>query len=1209
MKHIKNRWLGLAILPALALFAMASSAQATSYTCANVPATVNGDATIGTAGTACVIPAAGVNASGNISVSGTTISTTGNITAAGTLNITGSSTISVKALSGASINVVGPSTVATTTMNSTNGSIDVTSTGAITATTVAATDGHVDFNAQGTAGDTNATSLSASNGYVKAKAGRKVNISGVVQTTGTLGARNILIVAQTTVKTGNVTGAAGANIVVKANKGGGTTALVIGTPGLNGIGTVTAGANGAIYITNSTSGTVANISLTNTNRLVTTSGGNTIILDAQAGVLTIPAGTLSTATSAGQIGGIQLLAGTVNFSGATTLRANHTGAGTRHGVAIAATTVNHNGLTINANGTGDLPNGSFVYFQPRGATVVTDNNEDVSNLFINVNNLNPNNVIGASNVVSAGGLLKATANGDNAAIITQAYPLSFKGGPVTFEAKGKTNHLIYIRNNGQTSGTQGVTFSGGAVILDASAEVGGNGGEIRFFGVDKATLSSPTFLFNVNGPPSGNGNAGRVDLGSAKSIVLSATSAATITADAAPAGTGGPNASGYRAIDLQPGANNIILGTGNGKYKLSAKGGANGGGDGGYINVFVPGPQTITFDSGLVADASSPGANGNAGTVYINGRLIAPAGTSSQIKADGGTTQGNGGKIHLLGNESLNLGLTSGLNLSAKAAGTGNANTNRAGMIEIAYANIVNLDGAGVDLSTGGNASGGIINIHDITRLTVTAASSLRANAAGTGKGGNITLNQTAYNPMTLTNATISATGGCNPVAECGSIAITSPATIEATKTKFRVDGAGLNKGGEINLIGNSGKITLDEAEFNASGGQTGGGAGGFIHVNNNSAEISVAQLTMSAIGFVDKAGGQIRLTTDSAHPIVSDGTILLDAKGGASGEGGLVIIPFISQLSNNPTGPFVPNSLVKVESGLTSSGSFGGSVTWNGITCQRQLTGYSWPKFYWNCVNPGSPSSLDGRPALTASQRVPGGMHAQLVNTNIYVFANSTALQSFLNVTFPGVFAGYTYPENGPTPYINATVLENTVFPSGYATLTTDQISEAAIHEIGHAIDLSGGVSGVTSGSAIFTALVSDDLDYLDKAGGAVNVPPCTATGSGPLNGVIDFQTHQQFCSAGGTGGTLNNPGGIYTGKTNSQIVALSQPGILASQAELFAQVFAYQAFVRNLTNQTDFFLTETADGLMKKGLYSCAQSIGAQAAGVAFTPAYSCP
>ncbi len=212
---------------------------------------------------------------------------------------------------------------------------------------------------------------------------------------------------------------------------------------------------------------------------------------------------------------------------------------------------------------------------------------------------------------------------------------------------------------------------------------------------------------------------------------------------------------------------------------------------------------------------------------------------------------------------------------------------------------------------------------------------------------------------------------------------------------------------------------------------------------------------------------------------------------------------------------------------------------------------------------------------------------------------ANNAALHNFFAFVHSDPIAGLTFKETGGAlSYVNVIALEQT----SLGTLTNDQLEEATIHEYGHAIDFTGAVGGETSGSLAYTSAISDDKSFLDNAG-----QPCQAAGTGPFNGVVDYQTGLQFCS----GGTLNNPGGIYTGKTNSQIAAISQPGILGSQPETYAQVFAYEAYVNKfLANKTGFVLTEVANGLLQKGYYDCAQVVGAQAAGTAYVRAhtYSC-
>jgi hypothetical protein len=163
--------------------------------------------------------------------------------------------------------------------------------------------------------------------------------------------------------------------------------------------------------------------------------------------------------------------------------------------------------------------------------------------------------------------------------------------------------------------------------------------------------------------------------------------------------------------------------------------------------------------------------------------------------------------------------------------------------------------------------------------------------------------------------------------------------------------------------------------------------------------------------------------------------------------------------------------------------------------------------------------------------------------------------------------------------------VLQNTVFPgTGSGPLSDNQLEEVTSHELGHAIDDSGGIAGVTSGSTQYGTAITDDQNFLNNAG-----TPCQADGAGPFNGLVDPSTNAQFCSNGGTGSVLNNPNGIYNGKTNSQIAAISQNGILGKNSEMYVQAFAYQSVAFGLSPN---FAYRTADGLFgKSNTLECVQ------------------
>jgi len=552
MKHQRKRWLGLAIVPALlALLSLAAPAYATDYTCADVPTNPSGNTVVGTAGTPCSIPAAGVNAStGSLTILGSTITTTGPLAASNALAITGTSTINVKALTGASVNVqTGTANVTTTNITSTSGNIDVSATGVIN-TRILSGAQHVDLDAKGTTGDAKVTgALTANNGYVQVRAGRLVKITGAVKSVAN---GNILITAKTTLATGAITGAPGSNVDLKANVSGGTSAFVInpstGTP-VNGVkGKINASNGSTVYVTNGSSTSASPIALT-TNTDIAISGtvsNRYIILNANNGTINLPTGILSVDGSGatGAAGQIQLLAQTVAFADNSGLSAKQqsSAAGSLHGIAIAAKFVSYGGstgLTLAADGNGNNPGAAFVYLLPQGATTITDG-QDVNNLFITVSN----SLFGASNPItytanSTASPLMVTANGDNSFIGIYAYPVKFvSGGAVTFQAQGNLSHKIFFSNVGTLTNVDGLVFGGiGALTIDASAVASGKGGDIAF-SVDKMPISASSVSLNANGPTGGtNGDGGTIFVGS-QNLSTSSTSTVTVTANASTSGTG-----------------------------------------------------------------------------------------------------------------------------------------------------------------------------------------------------------------------------------------------------------------------------------------------------------------------------------------------------------------------------------------------------------------------------------------------------------------------------------------------------------------------------------------------------------------------------------------------------------------------------------------------------------------------------------------------
>jgi len=316
MKHIKNRWLGLAIAPiALAFFAMAQPALANNYSgnCADYP-NLSGGGTF--------------DGNGSVTISDTNCTLNQPVVAAGTISIS-ATTINTQGLTG--------------------NQIDVEATG----------------------GDSTTTgNISSSNGYIRVR-GNNVKVTGTISVSS---AGNILLLAQAKLQTGAVTGSPGYNVDLKANLGGGNTLFTIGGTGLtNGVnGTVTAKPLGSnpnfastvLYITNGTSASTGGITLSSSTALVVTppagSRAGYIFLNAQNGILTMPTGTVSAnGTGTSGAGAIALLAKTINFGTNAGVSASQTSTtGTLHGVLIAAEKITYKGstgLTLTGSGAGVDP--------------------------------------------------------------------------------------------------------------------------------------------------------------------------------------------------------------------------------------------------------------------------------------------------------------------------------------------------------------------------------------------------------------------------------------------------------------------------------------------------------------------------------------------------------------------------------------------------------------------------------------------------------------------------------------------------------------------------------------------------------------------------------------------------------------------------------------------------------------------------------------
>ena len=771
--------------------------------------------------------------------------------------------------------------------------------------------------------------------------GTTISTEAVTDTDG-----NILMISQGSLTaSGTITGAADFNIDLKANQGGGNANLTIGSGGISKI--VAMAGTSIVYVTNGTASSTGTITLSADSDISVPDGSNDyIILNAQAGTISIPTGTLSATGSSGPGGQIQLLAATVNFANNAILTTAQTSSSySDHGVAISAATINYGGTSTGLEIIGD-GGGGFTYLLPQSATTIADsgNYQDLTIVVTNTQTLqNPLSVVGAY-----GAPFKMTANNSTVGIHVVAYPISFTGGAVALQANAPGGDYIEVFNPGTLSGKTGLTFGGtGTVLIDASGN-GGAGGYL-YISADQTVVSAPTLTLNASGPSSGSGNGGTLYFQTTKTTLSGATvsilnnGSATGTGNAGSytqfyssgavqmptttftmsangssggAGNGGPvyfqgssttvpaglkstitaNGGGSGTgsggtITMYP-VSNITLGNNAGQFAVSATSGSTGG-NGGSISI-EPFSSTLTVNNTATPiSVAVLGATGNGGSITLQASTITFNGTSSQLTANGGSTSGNGGSITLNASTTaltIGTGSSGNVQLYAKAPGNGNG-----GSISVTdYTGItVNSADLSVLAGTTGNGNGGSIAF---TGGPATLTGSFSANGSGNGNGGTLNF-QNGYFTF---NGTQSFTANSSGTGQGGTITFNSTYNESSTLT------LGANTTLQANSTsGNAGTITITSAYQPVD---IDGGTGDSITVNaggngnGGTFSVTATQITLSgeieANGQGSGSGGTITLDVTGTTPLdLTEGQQIM-AVGGDTGDGGQVILPNVAEFA-----------------------------------------------------------------------------------------------------------------------------------------------------------------------------------------------------------------------------------------------------------------------------------------------------------------------
>lgn len=794
----------------------------------------------------------------------------------------------------------------------------------------------------------------ASSPFTIGGSGNTNGINGTITATGASSNRNGLLVQNGTASsTGDITitngsninvtntGAQSGSIWISANQG--TVTIQGGTLSADGSGTQAGG--GVVLIGNtisapsgavlsarqspSVSGSTPQIWLAATN---INFGGSGLTADTDGSygqIFVYPAGTLSVTTNMDttfliwNLSANYSVTGSVSFNG-TGSPLNLTANGT-NGTLFVETpqgniTFDAGPISLTANGTnGDLyvnPGiGGVTFNSAENPITLTANGtngqvdvwSNTANITFNGSNnpltLTANGDNGQINVGSTsgnidfnnpGGAISLSANGNNTRVNVNGYPLTFTGASLSVTANGNSSNFIGlgVGNNTQT-GSDGINFDiTGATVIDASAAAGQSSGNINIW-EDQVTINGTSFAMMVNGPSSGDGNAGALSLLWANTILNPAT-AASFSANGPSSGNGNGG-----SITYWPGAPTIAFGSSAGQLSFAAKGGG-ATGNGGSITVAGSDMSFNGTQAGSM-DVSVPGTTGDGGTINVSGGNITFSGTGYTLAADAGTQQGSGGNITLSPFAAMTIGNTSGgVVFSAKGQGTGNGGSVTASGLPLT------VNGANIDVSagtaSGSNGNGGQINLtSNFTFGSTWLSGNLVANGNGSGNGGSISI--TTDSAITFDNTTQliaqslgAGNGGTVNISSQGAITI-GDGSILVTPT------SGSNgNGGTVSIVstatGLDGLITFN-GDVDVSGDGT--GSGGNITVSGDSLQFNDAQLT--ADGGDNGSGGAISITTTDTNAASYTSSGVISATGGSSaGNGGNFTINTAGDLTLDPS-------------------------------------------------------------------------------------------------------------------------------------------------------------------------------------------------------------------------------------------------------------------------------------------------------------------
>jgi hypothetical protein len=623
---------------------------------------------------------------------------------------------------------------------------------------------------------------------------------------------------------------------------------------------------------------------------------------------------------------------------------------------------------------------------------------------------------------------------------------------------------------------------------------------------------------------------------------------------------------------------------------------ADGNGELNTINVTVAnsdaesGPLTLTGTGALTAHAS-----GDVSEVAVVGKGFAFGGTNVSLTSNGAVSHG----IYLSNNaadSSITFGNSGTVTLTANGLANPYSQTTTGGYIYV-ESDALALNAKTFVISANGPSSGagdgGIVAIEtkSLSQGTGFLGAKISANGAPAGNGN-------AQRTLVVPEL--------DPVRQFPAIFLDAGQGVNSSLTF----GTGTAKATPYNGTA-TGTFNLS-----ANGGKT-GGQGGAILLTADSHNVETASsINASALGGND-SGGQVTFSGGQLTDVTAGVSTLIKATGFGTGHGGTVIANYHG-ISFDPVFNFKVDGGTKVPASAVD-----GILTLNQITCQQWYVQATWPKTYWDCINPSSPQDREKIPFNFASTN-PGvqGLKATYLaaNTNLFVFDTATSSTTFLNAQVSADTNANTVklvPSNAAM-----TLYVQLFLDSGYngtdTPLTEINLNEITAHELGHAYDIAKKYPSAVAPFQSYSLVDFLTLDYAalgTSRATSLQRDPCNGAGA-PFATAVDFNG-QPVCIPDGQGNLKLRDSGLV-GVVNSSIAYALRTLIFSPKSEdpadalvgpyreLYAQEFAYRTYAGTLSPSQ--FTDTISDNVFLSGEFPCTQGLQDTLVGGTFKPPATC-